>query len=148
MQAGGNTASPQMIRVAPIPNWPGYRALTDGRIQSSKLGTWTDLKTSIHKQTGYPHVRLHADGKGKTFRVYKLILLAFRGPCPPGMEACHNDGNPQNSRLGNLRWDTKISNAADRRRSGEGLRALAREFKISPGTASLAANGKTWKGVS
>jgi hypothetical protein len=34
------------------------------------------------------------------------------------MEACHNDGDPDNNVAGNLRWDTKSANARDRRRHG------------------------------
>lgn len=30
------------------------------------------------------------------------------------MEVCHNDGNPANNVVTNLRWDTKKANARDR----------------------------------
>ena len=47
-------------------------------------------------------------------RVHVLVLEAFVGPCPDGLMACHNDGNPANNHLGNLRWDTAASNMQDR----------------------------------
>lgn len=40
------------------------------------------------------------------------------GPCADGMECCHNDGNPLNNAVENLRWDTRLSNAADRLKHG------------------------------
>jgi hypothetical protein len=48
--------------------------------------------------------------------VHVLVLETFVGPCPPGMEACHGDGNPGNPNLSNLRWDTPANNALDKRR--------------------------------
>lgn len=63
---------------------------------------------------GYLRVGLpHADK-----RIHRLVLEAFVGPCPEGMEACHNDGNPANNHLGNLRWDTPSANNYDQVRHG------------------------------
>jgi hypothetical protein len=31
------------------------------------------------------------------------------------METCHNNGNPADNRLENLRWDTHVANEADKR---------------------------------
>lgn len=42
--------------------------------------------------------------------MHRLVLEAFAGPCPEGLECCHNDGNPANNRLENLRWDTRQAN--------------------------------------
>lgn len=68
-----------------------------------------ELKRHVDKD-GYEYVFLH----GKVRKIHRLVLEAFVGPCPPGMEGCHNDGNPANNRLDNLRWDTKRSNGRDR----------------------------------
>jgi hypothetical protein len=46
------------------------------------------------------------------------LLFAFVGPCPPGMQCRHLDGNPQNNSLGNLVWGTPQENADDRIRHG------------------------------
>lgn len=62
---------------------------------------------------GYPIADLWRDGKPQTFRVHRLVLAAFVGPCPPGMEGCHDDGDPSNNQLTNLRWDTHSANIAD-----------------------------------
>lgn len=50
--------------------------------------------------------------------IHVIVLTAFRGCCPPGMEGCHNDGNYANNRLSNLRWDTHKSNQMDMRKHG------------------------------
>lgn len=55
---------------------------------------------------------------GRTRLVHSLVLEAFIGPRPPGFEACHNDGDPANNRLSNLRWDTRSANTRDRVRHG------------------------------
>ena len=45
--------------------------------------------------------------------VHRLVLTAFVGPCPSGMEGCHNDGDRSNNRLDNLRWDSRKENNLD-----------------------------------
>lgn len=60
---------------------------------------------------GYPRVSLGSNTN--TRFVHLLVLEAFVGPRPEGMEGCHNDGNPANNRLDNLRWDTHSSNISD-----------------------------------
>lgn len=40
-------------------------------------------------------------------------MLAFVGAEPDGMEVCHNDGDPMNNVLSNLRYDTHSSNMLD-----------------------------------
>ena len=67
---------------------------------------------------GYMRVALWVDGCPKKFFVHRLVLEAFVGPCPDGMEGCHNDGDRGNNKLENLRWDTASSNWDDRRVHG------------------------------
>lgn len=43
-----------------------------------------------------------------------MVLETFVGPCSKGMEGCHNDGNPGNNFIGNLRWDTHKNNENDK----------------------------------
>jgi hypothetical protein len=50
--------------------------------------------------------------------VHRIVLATFVGPCPDGYEACHNDGDPTNNNLSNLRWDTHRSNVDDTKRHG------------------------------
>lgn len=63
-------------------------------------------------------VTLRVNGQNKTYRIHQLILSTFIGPCPPGLEGCHNNGDPLDNRLDNLRWDTHQNNMADRKAHG------------------------------
>lgn len=57
-------------------------------------------------------------GKRNRHYVHLLVLEAFVGPRPDGLEGCHNDGDPTNNRASNLRWDTPSSNQLDRVKHG------------------------------
>lgn len=116
---------------------------------------------------GYGRVNL----EGKTFSVHRLVLEAFVGPCPDGMEGCHCDGDPSNNAIDNLRWDTRRSNWEDRRKhgnavstrklsdgqvreirrlvSGTGLTniEIAERYGVHHSTVSLIRRGKVWKSV-
>jgi hypothetical protein len=51
-------------------------------------------------------------------KVHRLVLEAFVGVCPRGYVGCHSDGDPENNRLSNLRWDSQKNNVADQVRHG------------------------------
>ena len=93
------------------------RSLDRTRVYTSKWGTpmrrffpGRILFASSTAKTGYSIVHF---GNGQSGLVHRLVLTAFVGPPPEGTECCHNDGNPQNNRLENLRWDTHQSNLLD-----------------------------------
>ena len=96
-------------------------------------------------------------------------MEAFVGLRPQGMECCHNDGNPQNNHLSNLRWDTSKNNHADKVKHGttnrgeqcgtakltlEQVRAIrqddrlqriiAAEYGVRDNTISRIKSGKRW----
>lgn len=50
--------------------------------------------------------------------IHRLVLEAFVGPRPDGLEARHRDGDPTNNRLDNLLWGTSSDNENDKRRHG------------------------------
>ena len=53
-------------------------------------------------------------------------MLCFVGEPPKGYVVCHNDGNPFNNSLGNLRYDTHLENTIDQFRHGTcGLKGLS-----------------------
>lgn len=62
---------------------------------------------------GYLTVRLYRNGVGTGRTIHRLVAFAFIGPEPEGCEVCHNDGNPANNDVANLRWDTRSSNTLD-----------------------------------
>lgn len=94
-----------------IPGFPNYKAGDDGSIWSNRRGRWTRMKGHAYNKHGHTRVLLE---RKHNFQVHRLILLTFVGPCPDGMECCHNDGNAANNRRENLRWDTYKANAKDR----------------------------------
>ena len=75
------------------------------------------VKWIMHK-FGYPMVSLSRNNRYVQFMVHRLVLAAFVGPCPVGMEACHKNGKRDDPRPENLRWDTRKENHADKWRHG------------------------------
>ena len=68
----------------------------------------------------YLHVDLSSSGRSRSHRVHRLVLAAFVGPCPEGMECRHLNGKSTDNRLGNLKWGTPAENREDQRRHGTG----------------------------
>ena len=105
----------------PIPNFPGYYATKDGRIWSGskKYGHHTGkFLKSTKDGVGRFRVILCNGGVCYTRMIHRLILETFVEPRPAGMECCHNDGDPGNNKLSNLRWDTRSNNHKDAFRHG------------------------------
>jgi len=81
--------------------------------------------------SGHLQVSLTKDGKSKSLLVHILVLEAFKGPRPGdsmNWHGCHEDGEPSNNRLTNLRWDTRSGNEMDKvthGRSNRGTRNRA-----------------------
>lgn len=76
-----------------------------------------EIKGSVGSNS-YRRFRLSRDGKFVRILAHRAVLIAFRGPAPAGMVGCHNDGDPSNNRLSNLRWDTGSANSLDSIRHG------------------------------
>lgn len=54
-----------------------------------------------------------AIGKGNSRLVHQLVMEAFVGPRPKWADVAHNDGNPVNNHIDNLRYATRTSNNQD-----------------------------------
>ena len=67
---------------------------------------------------GYIAVSVGFGGRRHRLMAHRLVLLAFVGPAPDGMEACHNNGRPGDNQVENLRWDTHRNNNGDRVKHG------------------------------
>lgn len=118
------------VEIRHCPGHPGYAIGDDGTPWTcwkiwgygQGFGTtsiisseWKRLRPGMDGRTGHLSVSL----KGKNYKVHRLVLEAFVGPCPEGMEACHDpDPTPANCTLTNLRWDTHANNMEDARRHG------------------------------
>src|SRR5579883_1401312 len=120
------------IEWRPAVGYPGYAVSSDGRVKSiARMTTRGGRPARVYEKilrgylkrssTGRPAtmiVTLKLSGKTVYVRVHHLVLNAFVGPCPEGMEGCHNDGNPANNSVANLRWDTPSANREDSIRHG------------------------------
>lgn len=103
---------------------PGYIVSNAGTVWScwNKHGQMRSVWHPIAQNPdigGYLHATLRRrDRKAITKSVSRLVLECFVGPCPDGMECCHNDGNNQNNFVWNLRWDTCLNNQREMSRHG------------------------------
>lgn len=81
--------------------------------QAGRTGALRQLKIQRNSR-GYCVVNLDCSGLNKTRFVHQLVLEAFVGPKPDGMEACHYpDHDKSNNALRNLRWDSHAENMGD-----------------------------------
>ena len=102
---------------APIPGLSDYMASNHGRVR--RISRDQIVPQHVGNKLGHRRVSVKPDGQSyRGMYVHRLVLMAFRGVCPEGMQGCHNDGNPSNNELSNLRWDTAKANQADRARHG------------------------------
>ena len=112
-----------------IPGFPGYEVSDFGNVRSwynpgnhsAKFAdTPKEMKQFFTGPVGkeYLSINLYRNRKHKTKRVHCLVLEAFIGPRPPNKVACHGDGDKNNNRLSNLRWDTRAANEQDKMAHG------------------------------
>lgn len=190
MATSQSTTISAPVEYRELPGFFGYRVGDDGSVWTRWVkmpdpdggslrvlsGTWHPLSIS-RAQDGYLQatVRHTGTGKKKAARVHRLVLLAFVGECPPGMECRHLDGNRANNVRSNLCWGTRQANAEDRRRhgtlaagvtngrakisdddvrdirrrhrAGETKAALARRFNLNWSTINRAVRGINWRHV-
>lgn len=159
-----------------IPGYVGlYQASSEGRIRSlvRVLDRCTAEGVRREKKVLSPggdhngrlHVALSSKGTVRHFQVHRLVLEAFVGPCPPGMECLHGDGDHANCALENLRWGTRVQNRDDQRRHGRAFgapkkltkeeaaairadpdtqRKIADKYGVSQVTVHMIKTGRTW----
>lgn len=158
----------------PIPNFKGYEVSDHGRVRSyQKRGSDSGIAWSIAdtpqrilkegiRSSGYPSVVLSKNGTMSNHLVHRLVALAFIGPCPKGLEVCHNDLSRDNNHLKNLRYDTHSANMKERlrpkrrisketilairhaRANGTKIITLSKEYGPSTGRISDICTGKTY----
>lgn len=112
-------------RWLPVQGFPGYEVSDSGRVRSvdrvdsiGRLIRGRLLSDRTRDRGGHHLVTVSVDGVRSTLQIHSLVLAAFVGPRPPGMEGCHDDGDPDNNALTNLRWDTHSSNMRDKVKHG------------------------------
>ncbi len=181
----------QGVEFRAVVGFPGYCVGDDGSVWSCwrnggndrtgqvMTGTWKRLCGWVDKRRGkddgYRKVGLMRNGRLFKRKTHQVVLEAFVGPCPEGMQCRHLDDNKSNVRLANLSWGTCQQNADDRIRNGltptgnrqgraklreedipsarkmldDGLseRKVASAFGVSKGAIRSMKIGKTWKCV-
>jgi len=111
-------------RWLPVPGYEGsYEVSSLGRVRSldriSASGRPCKgiVLSQMEAHGGYRQVNLHRAGQ-TTHLVHRLVMLAFVGPAPEGMEVRHRNGDPADSTLANLAWGTHLENMRDQREHG------------------------------
>jgi HNH endonuclease len=168
----------------PAPGLLGYCVGSDATFWSRRIGgrpvrlapAWRQKRSSFSRNPGYFFYSLRVVGghRGRKY-VHRLVLETFIGPCPPGMECRHLNGNCLNNSLRNLCWGTSQANSEDTKRHGRQMAGsrfphaklkeadipdirrlyaegwlqcqLARFFDVSECMISLVLHGKRWKHV-
>lgn len=107
---------------------PGY----EGVYEVSSLGEVRSIERVVKYVDGrtrtYPGIRLTQSDNGFGYQVvtlsksklskkvrfvHHLVMEAFVGKRPPGLDTCHRDNDKTNNKLSNLRYDTRESNLSD-----------------------------------
>lgn len=147
-----NTEADRMVERAewrPVVGYEGlYSVSSDGRVMSharianGKKRAFRMKERILRPGRGIkcPYLSLHltdAAGVKRSWYVHHLVLAAFVGKRPSGMEACHNDGNRGNNCSTNLRWDTRAHNHADKRLHGTSRQGERHPFSVLTESAVL-----------
>ncbi len=154
-----------------IDGFPGYQVSSFGNVRSCRRGEWHIMK-QVTRMDGYRTVRFCLARKIYTRPIHRLVAVAFYGPPQPRQEVLHEDDNPANNRLENLRWGTHAENMAQMSAKGRAslsecfakltrekvadirsmlaagntLRKVAATFGVCHGTISNIKQGRKWKG--
>lgn len=119
-------STPAEERWLPVVGYEGYYSVSDhGRVRAEQRVIMRAggkgplprremiLRPGTHHGGGYQQVTLSRNGHRSSHQVHVLVLTAFVGSRPDGLEACHGPNGPADNRLTQLRWDTRSSNVLD-----------------------------------
>lgn len=120
-----------------IPGTEGaYQASSLGRIRSTDryvrvVAHGTEARRLMRGRILRPaqttkdgHLSVVIGRKRGSILVHEAVAYAFLGPRPRGLDVCHNDGDPTNNCVENLRYDTRTNNILDVLRAGRAWRKL------------------------
>lgn len=99
-------------RLVTGPTRPGQRRTHKGQVLRDYAITQPDRLTERRMVT------LCVNGIRRYMQVHALVLLAFVGPRPAGMQICHGNGDGTDNRLSNLRYGSASDNTFDMVRHG------------------------------
>lgn len=118
-----------------IKGFPLYEVNEDGQVRSwrKKKRIWRNpeenpgvrdtpiiIPGSKHPKGYVAYILRDPEGKIKRMMAHRLVVLAFIGEAPTKLhtDVAHNDGNPSNNHVSNLRWATHRENQMDMRKHG------------------------------
>jgi hypothetical protein len=119
-----------------VVGFPEYEVSNLGNVRSWKV--WNGRQRPLpHPMVassvrGYLVVSISSGETRVQKKTYALVLEAFVGPRPDGMQGCHNNGDKSDNRLDNLRWDTAKANHADKLAHGTTARGDRHGSRTKP----------------
>lgn len=96
---------------------PDYEVSNLGRVKSFKGAEPRILRPGTNP-LGYHNYTLYVDCRPLFTTAHTLVMAAFIGPRPSGLDIRHIDGNPGNNAVTNLKYGTRSENALDMRAHG------------------------------
>ena len=97
----------------PVVGYEGLYEVSDLGLVRSLIGRGRVLRPGPQRR-GYLTVSLtDRSGKARSRRVHQLVLAAFVGPLPAGMEVLHRNDVPGDNRLTNLYYGTRSQNVVE-----------------------------------
>lgn len=162
-----------------IPGYEGiFQVSNTGLVKRIAPGNYStsEIKKQSTNPKGYKYMTLRNNGHERSWRVHRLVMLAFEGKCPQGKEVNHIDGNKTNNNLSNLEYvtskqnrqhavyviktallgtkngrsklnDEKVREIRRLSETGLGHQALANLYHVHRSAISLIIEGKTWRHV-
>lgn len=106
-----------------VPGYDNYLVSSEGRVWSIKRKCVRGGLLKPKTNSGYLWVALTQNRVERTLAVHWLVMWAFVGPPPAGMEIRHLDGGRANANLKNLAYGTRSENAYDRVAHGNHFQA-------------------------
>ena len=138
-----------------VPNYEGlYQVSSLGMVQSlERVVKRSDNQKKTFKERflkanpdghGYLMVTLSKDGKRKTFKVHKLVAMAFLGHKPCGYREVvdHIDNDKLNNRAENLQLTTQRNNASKDRKGTSKYTGVTWYKPLNKWRAKIYTNGK------
>lgn len=129
----------------PIAGYQDYEVSNLGRVRSWRIrGNTTKPVTTPRllkfamcgSKRKYRAVKLYRNNVGKSHRVHRLVLEAFVGPMPEGLECRHINGKSIDNRLSNLCYGTHLENMDDQKKHGTGVHPSGEKHGMSKLTES------------
>lgn len=101
---------------------PGFEGIfqvsNHGRIRrADPVGGWVYQRPMV-QPSGHLRIGRLIDGKVRREYVHRLVAMVFLESSPKPF-VLHNDGNPANNMVANLRWGTHAENMADAVKHGK-----------------------------